>query len=173
MLVNPFNSADAKTFSKCVSDCLGIASAKAKDPKCMRVHEITGKPTQNVVQEKHAFRDHFSDLMGGEVGTFAALIQKDRGVPESRFSGVDTNCLDYVVPTLFDLFNCYAKFIRGKATGESRLASDVFRKFPLLMARVYYPLVLKSYLRIAPPLQWKGGMICDLFKNRSCPDILL
>ena len=173
VLVDSFQSADDKTFFKCVNDCLSIANAKSKDPKCMRIiDKSTGKPTQNVVQEKHAFRKHFSDLMGGEIGTFAALIQKDRNLPESRFSGIDTNCLDNVVPTLFDLFNCFAKFVRGKATGESRLASDVFRRLPLLMARVYYPLVLKSYLRIAPPLQWKGGMICDLFKNKGSPSLI-
>ncbi len=173
VLVDSFQSADDKTFFKCVNDCLSIANAKSKDPKCMRIiDKSTGRPTQNVVQEKHAFREHFSDLMGGEIGTFAALIQKDRNLPESRFSGIDTNCLDNVVPTLFDLFNCFAKFVRGKATGESRLASDVFRRLPLLMARVYYPLVLKSYLRIAPPLQWKGGMICDLFKNKGSPSLI-
>ncbi len=110
------------------------------------VDKSTGKPTQSVVQEKHVFRDHFSDLMGGEVGTFAALIQKDREVPESRYSGIDMDCLDKVIPTLLDLFNCYAKFHRGKATGESRLGSDVFRRFPLLMARVYYPLAAKHAL---------------------------
>ncbi len=151
MLVESSNSADDKTFFKCINDCLSIANSKTKDPKCMRIIDKSiGKPTQNVVQEKHAFREHFSDLMGGEVGTYASLIHKDRDAPASRFSGIDLSRLADVVPTFFDLFNCYAKFVGGKATGESRIASDVFRKFPMLMAKVYYPLVLKTYMRISP-----------------------
>ena len=55
VLVNSFNCADDDTFFKCINDCLSIANAKTKDPKCMRViDKSTGMPTQNVVQEKHA-----------------------------------------------------------------------------------------------------------------------
>ena len=40
------------------------------------------------------------------------------------------------------------------------------------MAKNFYPLVVKVFVRIQPPLQWKGGMICDLFKGKGSPALI-
>lgn len=53
--------------------------------------------------------------------------------------------------------NCFASFKGGKAWGDSKLCSDFFKRFPLQAGQVFYPLVLKSFARVQPPLQWKGG----------------
>ena len=59
----------------------------------------------------------------------------------------------------------------GKMWGESRICSDVYASFPELMAAIEYPLVVKTYTRIQPPLQWKGGMLCELFKGKGSPSL--
>ncbi len=33
--------------------------------------------------------------------------------------------------------------------------------------------MVKTFVRVQPPLQWKGGMICDLFKNKGSPALIL
>ncbi len=35
-----------------------------------------------------------------------------------------------------------------------------------------YSFVVKAVVRIHPPGQWKGGMICDLFKNKGSPALI-
>ncbi len=117
-----------------------IANSKSVAPKCLRVVDgSTGKPSQGVVQEKKAFREHFSTLMGGEVGTFASLIQLDRQAPASRFEGVSDSDVVGCVPTFFDLVCCFSSFVRGKACGVGKLVPDVLSCFLDPIARLFFP----------------------------------
>ena len=109
--------------------------------------------------------------MGGEVCTFESLVNKDRCSSASRYVNVTEDEID-AVPTLVDLFNCFKNFSKGKACGEGLLVSDIFNIFPYHLAVVFYPLVVKTFIRIHPALQWKGGVICDLFKNRGSPALI-
>ena len=59
------------------------------------------------------------------------------------------------VPTLIDLFKCFMKFSKGKACGEGLLVSDVFKLFPYHLAVVFFPLVVKTFVRIQPPSNGK------------------
>ncbi len=58
--------------------------------------------------------------MGGEVGTFASLVQLDRQSSTSRYDGVSSDDVVGCVPTLFDLIRCYS-CVKGKACGEGLL----------------------------------------------------
>ncbi len=65
-VVGSFNGGDTKQFFKGINDVLKIANNKSAAPKCLRVIDSdTGLPSQGVVQEKQAFRNHFSNLMRG------------------------------------------------------------------------------------------------------------
>ncbi len=44
--------------------------------------------------------------------------------------------------------------------------------FPYRLAVAFYPLVVKTFVRIQPPLQWKGGVLSDLFKNKGSPALI-
>ncbi len=171
-VVSSFNSGDAKMLFSSINNVLKVANNKAATPKCLRVVDSqTGLPSQGIVQEKKAFRQHFSNLMGGEVGTFSSLVQKDRHPSASRYNNVTEDEIQ-AVPTLIDLFKCFSNFKKGKACGEGLLVSDIFKLFPFHLSRVFFPLVVKTFVRIQPPLQWKGGMICDLFKNKGSPALI-
>ena len=88
-VVGAFNGGDQKLFFKSINGVLKVANNKTAAPKCLRVVDSnTGLPSQGVVQEKQAFRRHFCELMGGEVGTFASLVQKDRHPSASRYNNV-------------------------------------------------------------------------------------
>ncbi len=69
-----WNAHNPKEFFKCTNNILKIANNKASAPKCLRViGNSTCITSQGILQEKQAFRNRFSTLMGGEVGTFAPL----------------------------------------------------------------------------------------------------
>ncbi len=151
-VVGAFNGGDQKLFFKSINSVLKVANNKTAAPKCLRfVDSNTGLPSQGVVQEKQAFRRHFCELMGGEIGTFASLVQKDRHPSASRYNNVSEDEVAESVPTLIDLFNCFYAFIKGKACGEGLLVSDVFKLFPYHLAVVFFSLVVKTFVRIQPP----------------------
>ena len=104
-VVSSFNDGNAKQFFKGVNDVLKVANNKSATPKCMRVIDSKiGLPSQSVVQEKYAFRQHFSDLMGGEVCTFESLVHRDRHPSSSRYNNVTEDEI-VAVPTLIDFLN--------------------------------------------------------------------
>ena len=51
------------------------------------------------------------------------------------------------------------------------MVSELFKTFPRQLAELYYPLVFKSLARLDPPLQWRGGMLHELFKGKGDPGI--
>ena len=97
--------------------------------------------------------------MGGGVGTFASLVQRDRASSADRYDNVSGNDIIGCMPTLFDLIKCYSSFVKGKACGEGLLVSDVFKSFPVHLSRIFYPLVVKTFVRIYPPPPYNGKVV--------------
>jgi hypothetical protein len=54
-----------------------------------------------------------------------------------------------------------------RAFGLDGLPAELFALQPLLFAKLLHPLYLKSILRIEEPLQWKGGLISNLYKGKG------
>ena len=75
------------------------------------------------------------------------------------------------MPLLSEIRHQFAARKKGKACGESTLVPELFRHFPKLLSEHYFPLYFKTYARLMPPLQWKGGMMQELFKNKGSPSI--
>ena len=171
-IADSFASGNAKEMFKCINRVLKIANNKCKEAKLHRVRDSSGKTSQTVIEEKLAFREHFAKLMSGNVGSFAALVQNDRVSFCDRFENVSTDGLIFNIPMISDLANIFNCFAKGKACGEGKLVSDVFKFFGPTMAELFFPLVVKTCTRIQPPLQWKGGMICDLFKGKGSPALI-
>ncbi|CAE7191431.1 unnamed protein product [Symbiodinium sp. CCMP2456] len=61
---------------------------------------------------------------------------------------------------------------RGKACGLDGIPSDLLSIAPTILATMLQPLYLKSMLTGAQPLQWRGGMLCEAFKNNGTHTIV-
>ncbi len=84
-----------------------------------------------------------------------------------------------VLPGINELASAYRSASDG-ANNEDMVRGAILRRVPRLFAYLYFPLILKSYCFIHPPLQWRGGVLQELFKKkgsssmRSCyRDIML
>ena len=135
--------------------------------KVNRVVNNAGIHTQTYVEERHAFREHFLDLMEAKTTPFASLISDEQCPPSSRYDGIDMQLCWDQIPSPYDLMGMYRKIKKGKAPEENVLAGFVYKHFYEPIAMTMYPLVLKSFVRIQPPLQWKGGMLCEIFKGKG------
>ncbi len=139
----------------------------------MRVHRVSdssGLVANSIPKEKLVFRSHFSDQMDGAVMSFEKLLDLD---VQSAVAS-DTPCFREIqqlgqfisiIPGLTMLASMFSNASIG-GHGEDKNCGSIFKKFPLLFAAVFYPIVFKLFSRLHPPLQWRGGMIKTFQKQR-------
>ena len=172
-VVTAFEHDDPRSMYQCVGRVLRACKSKSKSSvqKFARINDAFGQPAQSLSEEKYIFREHFSDVMGGTACSFESLVVADRKVSSERFDEVPPISLKGCIPTIGDLSLLYRSFREGKGFGEGRICTDVYKHFADTMSRLQFPLAVKTYVRIQPPLQWKGGMVCELFKNKGSPSL--
>jgi len=166
-VVDAFESDNMKSMCGCVGRVIKASKSRSNGQQFARVNDSQGHPAQSLSEEKYIFREHFGDLMGGTTCTFESLLVADRKVASDRYDKVVPSSIALCIPSVDELALLYRTFREGKGYGESRICTDVFKQFPDIMSRLQYPLVVKTFVRIQPPLQWKGGMLCELFKNKG------
>ena len=64
-------------------------------------------------------------------------------------------------PYISQLTTKFAK-LKRKSLGEGRIGGELLAKFLQQMARMYHPIVTKFLYSLTPPIQWAGGVLCDL-----------
>ncbi len=125
-----------------------------------------GSAATSKVEEKLAFRAHFAEQLGGTPSTFASshsatLDSLTNSASPNKGIGVTG-----VLPGISALARCFRSASLG-AGGEDRIRGVLPRRFPRAFACLYFPLVFKSTCLLSPPLQWRGGVLQELFKNKG------
>jgi hypothetical protein len=140
-----------------------------KKPVCKatRVLNDSGLLTQTYEEERYAFREYFMKLMSGTLSQFSDVVERDRHIDCNRYDGVDIDTCWQSIPSPTDVMGMKLLANANKATGENLIVGKVDKVFTHSMLKAYYPLILKTYVRIQPPLQWKGGMLHEIFKNKG------
>jgi len=139
------------------------------DKKITRVIGDDGLVAGTKFQDKLVFREHFASQLGGSecllsdlvVNDLNSLSMHDRAAPYPPSDGI----LDSL-PGLNGLAQYFALASKG-AFGEDKCPGKISKKIPRLMAAFYYPLVFKTFCRLQPPIQWMGGILHELFKNKG------
>ena len=72
-----------------------------------------------------------------------------------------------ILPTLFETSSVFFEAPHLKGVGEDLISGKLLSSFHHLFAILFNPIIFKSIVRIAPPLQWKGGMLTELYKNKG------
>ena len=149
---------------------------KSSTQKACRVSNAEGLPTQSYTDEKLAFRERFSKTMSAQTITYGDAIQKDRDESNirgchDRFVHVSFDKMRQQIPSPSEVIGMNSMSQKGKAPGEDLCSGNVLSAFPFDFMRIYYPLVLKTYVRIQPPIQWKGGMLHQLFKGKGSSSV--
>ena len=57
----------------------------------------------------------------------------------------------------------------GKSPGLDCIPRDILRRFPSMFAEVYQPLFSKAIIRVHQPIQFRGGILAEVFKNNGSP----
>jgi hypothetical protein len=166
-LEEAFSECNFHKVHKHIGTLMKFAKNRETDKKICRITAADGSVCQSAVQEKLEFRKHFSCLMRGSICNFSELVDKDRQTDIDKFNLVDPLEAWKYIPSPSDLCASFHNAKPRKAPGEDTIVSTVFSKFSDDIIHPFMPLLLKSYMRIQPPIQWKGGMLQELFKGKG------
>ncbi len=140
--------------------------SKKSSNKILRVDRGDGKPSSSKHEEKLVFRSHFADQLGGSSSTFAVAHRSSLDSLHDLKTPLQGIGVSGVLPGISGLARCFRSASLG-AGGEDRIRGVLSRRFPRVFACLYYPLVFKATCLLSPPLQWRGGVLQELFKNKG------
>ena len=111
------------------------------------------------------WRTHFASLesgrvvMPGDLAARAVLEQTDRCLPA-------TFDMEYV-PSMLDFELALRGARAGRAWGLDGIPPELLRCHAPELARVFYPVLLKTFCFLSEPLIWKGGELIKLYKGKG------
>lgn len=166
----------AESLAKDNIECMYSGLRQFKDSggggfKITRVVGANGVPASDSLQEKAIFRHHFSQQLDGQTVSFESLVIKDRyidsSISQEQLNSLTLENVANYLPTLFNLTGLMSRTPSFKAFGEDLIMGVLNNMFPKNIVRLLYPLAFKSFVRVGPPLQWKGGMLQELLKPKG------
>jgi len=133
-----------------------------------RVNDHLGIPAQSEKQGALIMQKHFAGVMKAEISNFSAIINRDTLQDnDGRFKEVDPKEIWKSLPSSTRTYPKYRARKKGKAGGEDNITGDPISTFAKYLLPTLTPLNIKSYVRMSPPIQWKGGQVVALFKNKG------
>ena len=70
-----------------------------------------------------------------------------------------------LLPSTIDIERVFRRVPKGKAAGLDAIPSDLLSNEPAAMAQLMQPLYMKALLTAHQPLQWRGGVLFEAYKN--------
>ena len=112
------------------------------------------------------WRQHFGDMEGGKGTTPNELWSMHRDEQASR-PLPEMNASD--LPTILELEHQLRQARSGKACGYDNIPGELLHASCTHLAHHLWPLLMKMTTRLEEPLQYKGGKLIALYKNRGSP----
>ena len=132
--------------------------------------DASGQPAATREDRDHIWLDHFGKQEFGETISTQAFLGQDTGLP----------CIDedlswrvQDLPTFFEVEAAFRRAPRSKAVGLDGLPGELLASAPTAMARTAYPLLLKAAALLRQPIQWRGGLLQEMWKrsgSQASPD---
>ena len=153
-----------------------MAGGSNKVTKHTRILGPDGIPAQSQFEENTIVQKHFAKTMHSNITDFEIVVEKELSQSycgaQERFDGIITSDLIIAMPSPTQMRSGLLKRKKGKGHGENNITNGYLHDFAEDITYLEWPVYVKTYLRIQPPLQWKGGMACVLFKGKGSPALI-
>ena len=165
-----FGKCYTKNMYKIVKQCMPSSGISSNIR--LRALDGSGKIAASFVESRKIARSYFCELFAGSCQPLSSLLDKDRALKIYDIkNGVSLPLLDQnIFPTFGKLGVKFSHRRPLLGVGEDVIGSEVVARFPHLFASLYHPLAVKSVGLLEAPIQFKGGMIMELFKDKGPPD---
>ena len=144
--------------------------ARALQPRARRpapaVRLTDGGLATSPEQARGRWREHFEGILSAGTLTEQQVAQLNLdGCPVRPVR--DALRMEHAVaPSLHQLVRMHSAARPRKAFGEDLMPNELFRAFPRELARLLLPIYWKAAFRLEEPIQWKGGPMVELLKNK-------
>ena len=119
------------------------------------MYKEDGMLTTSVTETKNVFAQKLSGMLGGgAIESVAASF---------RSSTQDTKL--EILPSYLDTLRLLMKSTPGARPWADSIGGEVLKSGASQICRLIYPVLMKAVTQISPPLQWKGGLMFELFKK--------
>ncbi|CAE7768865.1 unnamed protein product [Symbiodinium sp. CCMP2592] len=142
----------------------GIGS-KARKPYCRELPKLLSPTTGNeatcTADRDEIWLHYFGAQEEGTIKTTRDFVAE---VADWR----ESNCGDWewhLLPSARDLEKVMREMKPGKAAGLDQIPSDVMCACPAEITRLMHALYLKTLIVGRQPLQWRGGVLFESYKN--------
>jgi hypothetical protein len=164
-MVKSYEDNDIVSMHKSVKAVMRFAG-KSYVPKSTRVINDEGHVSQSYIEERNCFKKYFCKLMQGSPSKFSEVIDTERKCDKDRYKDISEKSW-MAIPSPTDVQCMKLLANANKACGENRIVGAVDKVFPHTMLNISYPLIVKTYVRLQPSIQYKGGMIHEIFKGKG------
>ena len=150
---------------------LGPSARKSKPPR--RLPGLTlgdGTPAKDPADVESAWVSHFSGIEDGaprspeELAQSCLLHQRRQDVDEVDFLASD-------LPTRSELEAAFRDTALHRAYGVDGIPAEALHSAPGAAAAAFFPVILKASLRLAEPIQFKGGSLFAIWKGKASPGL--
>ena len=105
--------------------------------------------------------------MHGDEKPLSMIIDAERGSKDDRYGEIPLCEFWKAVPSPTEVVQMQMCAKTSKAPGENIIIGSVHKQHPHVMGTLYYPLVLKTFVRLQPPIQYRGGMVHEIYKKKG------
>ena len=141
-------------------------SKKFKPPPLTPFVDAKGLPATTHREQRQLIRAHFANKLDGHSSTFAALLDHLRA--SQRTTTYDGEVDLSLLPSWPQIAR-QAKHIHTHkvGVGEDRLGGEFPANHPFIYATLYGPHFYAATATVNRPLQWRGGMLHELYKSKG------
>ena len=139
----------------------GRAKRPVARPLPRLIDPISGKSATSAQDRDEIWLHFFGEQEQGEVITTKQFIQEAKEWSYQASDGWQWNLL----PSTVEVERIFRRVPRGKAAGLDSIPSDLLANAPSDMARLVHPLYMKALLGGRQPIQWRGGILYESYKN--------
>ena len=140
---------DASTVHRLVRQLGGRRQCRPLPAAAMQDGSLARSPAEAAAR----WRQHAQELHDGHAVVFSELLASADST-QHAFARVPRSIL--VVPTLTELAGVFAATAPRRAHGSDCIPPTIVKRFADVLAPIFHPVVVKSMLRIAEPIQWRG-----------------
>ena len=128
--------------------------------------DADGQPAEDLDTLRYVWRTHFHAIECGRDIDYEALLQLCIHTELTTRVQPDENFLK-VLPTLHDLEKAMRSCRAHRAPGSDLLVPELLKNASRWMCHWLAPLFAKCSFYITEPLQWRGGVLHELYKGKG------
>lgn len=124
-----------------------------------------GHPGTNTRELQRAWQRHFAKVESGYEVSAEELLQL-RALSDLQQPGPDQDALQHL-PCLEQFERTLRRAQPHRAAGPDALVPELCKYAAKYMAAYLYPLFVKAALYQSEPVHFKGGILCEVYKNKG------